>query len=304
LKIEGQGFPTVKMGNSDKIEIGEEVAAIGNPKGLEHTISNGIISQKRFEDGDHFLQTTTPISQGSSGGPLVNLKAEVIGITTAVYKEGQNLNFALPINFVKEAIKAPKPKEHFADRAPSQNRPQYSNSRPQLISQSNFVNYRDPNGLFSITAPGNWLLDEWNGWDQDYTTYHYYTMMAPEYAEKASVNGYLSEGIRIHFMFPPDGQYWNTDLEKYSKQFCDDLVNSNEGLVLDKILDTKVEVYPAKIIAFTGNNNQISEQERATFILVCNSNFILNIELVCPKRLINEYLELFVKMTDTFKLGR
>lgn len=106
LKIPGSGFPCVPLGDSDTVQIGEEVIAIGNPLGhLERTLSEGIISQKReLSGGRKRLQTATPISHGSSGGPLINMDGQVIGITTSGIDAGQNLNFAVPINYVQTIL--------------------------------------------------------------------------------------------------------------------------------------------------------------------------------------------------------
>src|ERR1035438_8100458 len=91
------------LGNSDRVQVGEEVVAIGNPLSLESTVSNGIISGIRTveEEGGKFVQVTTPISPGSSGGPLFNMAGEVVGITTLYLEGGENLNFAIPINDAK-----------------------------------------------------------------------------------------------------------------------------------------------------------------------------------------------------------
>jgi S1-C subfamily serine protease len=97
IKVPGSGLPTVTTGNSDAAQIGEEVVAIGSPLGLQNTVSTGIISARR----DGYLQTTAPISHGSSGGALFNMMGEVIGITSAGMEEGANLGFAIPINEVK-----------------------------------------------------------------------------------------------------------------------------------------------------------------------------------------------------------
>jgi S1-C subfamily serine protease len=88
--------------------VGEEVVAIGNPLSLESTVSNGIISGIRTveEEGGKFLQVTTPISPGGSGGPLFNMAGEVVGITTVYIKSGENLNFAIPINDAKRLLLA------------------------------------------------------------------------------------------------------------------------------------------------------------------------------------------------------
>ncbi len=97
IKVSGTGLPTVTMGNSDVAQIGESVVAIGSPLGLQNTVSTGIISARR----EGYLQTTAPISHGSSGGALFNMMGEVIGITSAGMEEGANLGFAIPINDVK-----------------------------------------------------------------------------------------------------------------------------------------------------------------------------------------------------------
>jgi len=103
IKIHGKTFRTLTLGNSDRVQVGEEVVAIGNPLSLESTVSNGIISGVRTprEQGGKFLQTTAPITNGSSGGPLFNMIGEVIGITTQGYEGAGNLNSAIPINEAK-----------------------------------------------------------------------------------------------------------------------------------------------------------------------------------------------------------
>ncbi len=104
LKIKAQGLKTVRLGNSNQITIGQRVVSIGNPLGLENTIADGLISGTREVGGLKMFQISVPLSQGSSGGPLFNLKGEVIGVTTASLSGGQNLNFALPINEVKAFV--------------------------------------------------------------------------------------------------------------------------------------------------------------------------------------------------------
>jgi len=78
--------------------------AIGNPLSLESTVSNGIVSGIRSDEGRRLLQITTPISHGSSGGPLFNMFGQVVGITSAALVGGENLNFAIPINDVKSLL--------------------------------------------------------------------------------------------------------------------------------------------------------------------------------------------------------
>lgn len=104
IKAHGKNFQTLALGNSDRIQVGEQVVAIGTPLSLEATVSNGIVSAIREVEGGKFLQVTAPISPGSSGGPLFNMAGQVVGITTMYLKGGENLNFAIPINDVKPLL--------------------------------------------------------------------------------------------------------------------------------------------------------------------------------------------------------
>ncbi len=107
-------FLPISLGDSDKMEVGDWVVAIGNPFGLEHTVSAGIVSAKNRTQKDvpldpsgyyNFIQTDAAINQGNSGGPLLDLKGQVIGINSAIRGGGaQNIGFAIPINMVKQLL--------------------------------------------------------------------------------------------------------------------------------------------------------------------------------------------------------
>lgn len=118
LQIEGEGpFPTVPLGDSDKARQGEWVIAIGNPYGrqFDHTVTVGVLSAKGREieiigsdrttqTYKNLMQIDAAINSGNSGGPLLNIKGEVIGINTAVHAEAQGIGFAIPINVAKEVL--------------------------------------------------------------------------------------------------------------------------------------------------------------------------------------------------------
>lgn len=121
LKIQGDDFPFLKLGDSDKLELGEEVLAVGNPLGeFEDTISWGIVSglSRKINACSGFnsnvtplrglIQTDAAINPGNSGGPLVNMKGEVIGINSAMIMGAENIGFALPINYIKDDLKEVK----------------------------------------------------------------------------------------------------------------------------------------------------------------------------------------------------
>lgn len=103
-----ENLPSIPLGDSDKMRVGDWVLAIGNPFGLEETVTQGIISATGRVIGsgpyDNFLQTDAPINPGNSGGPLINLRGEVIGINTAIIQSGQGIGFSVPINVAKNVV--------------------------------------------------------------------------------------------------------------------------------------------------------------------------------------------------------
>jgi serine protease Do len=101
-------LPTLQLGNSNKMEIGQWVLAVGNPFGLSGTVTSGIISAKGRVIGegpfDHFIQTDAAINPGNSGGPLVNMDGQVIGMNTAIIASGQGIGFAIPSDTIKDEL--------------------------------------------------------------------------------------------------------------------------------------------------------------------------------------------------------
>src|SRR3989304_4948134 len=107
LKADVKNIPAVKLGDIGGVNVGEKVYVISSPQGLENTISDGVLSGLReITPGRKILQITAPVSEGSSGGPVFNENGEVIGVATFLIKGAQNLNFAMPVNLVKESISA------------------------------------------------------------------------------------------------------------------------------------------------------------------------------------------------------
>lgn len=102
LAIRGFELPTLSLGNSDSVRVGTPVVLIGSPLGLENTVSTGIVSGRRQEpEGFQLLQVTAPASQGSSGGAVLSSAGEVVGVAVSQLLSGQNLNFAVPINYAR-----------------------------------------------------------------------------------------------------------------------------------------------------------------------------------------------------------
>ena len=103
VKIEATGLPAVKIGDANRMKVGEWVMAIGSPFGLENTVTAGIVSAKQRDTGDYlpFIQTDVAINPGNSGGPLINMRGEVVGINSQIYSRSggfQGISFAIPID--------------------------------------------------------------------------------------------------------------------------------------------------------------------------------------------------------------
>ena len=102
--------PALPLGDSDTVRVGDTVYVTGNPDGYVGTFSDGLVSAIRPDGGGWgkgaLIQTTVPISAGSSGGPVLNGQGEVIGVAMGGDLDGQNLNFAIPVNFLKELLAA------------------------------------------------------------------------------------------------------------------------------------------------------------------------------------------------------
>lgn len=105
LSVAGLSAQAVVVGNTKTLKVGAKVYAIGAPKGLELTLSDGIVSSLREVEGGRYIQTTAAISPGSSGGGLFDENGALVGLTTFYFAEGQNLNFAVPVEWVKELSK-------------------------------------------------------------------------------------------------------------------------------------------------------------------------------------------------------
>jgi S1-C subfamily serine protease len=116
LAIAGFDLPTAEMGNADSLQVGQRIIAIGSPLGLEATVTDGILSAVRLDGGVKRLQISTPVAPGSSGGPLLTERGQVVGLVVSGIRGNgaENLNFALPINYVRGKLafvtsKAPTP---------------------------------------------------------------------------------------------------------------------------------------------------------------------------------------------------
>lgn len=151
IKIDGKNLPTVALGNSDNVQVGDWAIAVGNPLGLDNTVTLGIISTLKRSSAQvgipdkrlDFIQTDAAINPGNSGGPLVDAQGEVIGINTAIRADAMGIGFAIPINRAK-AIKDPLAR---GEKIPHPYLGvQMTTLTPELARQNN----TDPNSAFMV----------------------------------------------------------------------------------------------------------------------------------------------------------
>ena len=178
MRISGVNGKPLSLADISKIEVGQEIYALGNPRGLEGTISTGIISGSNFRhlDGEDLMQITAPISPGSSGGPVVNKEWEVIGVAVSSLEKGQNLNFAIPSAYLAlllanmqtvvslaELNMRPPVGDSSVKQLPPSPPPSIGPSKPLgtiAVIFGDFKTYTHPNKYFSIDVPSNWTITD------------------------------------------------------------------------------------------------------------------------------------------------
>jgi hypothetical protein len=140
IKTTSNEFRFLSLGDSDRVQVGEQVVAIGSPLGLEATVSPGFISGMRELDGLKLLQTTAPISPGNSGGAFINLSGEVVGVPTLTLTSvrqkatvSQNLNFAVPSNYVRDLLSTATKEASSLATAVDRGRPTVDDRPPKEI---------------------------------------------------------------------------------------------------------------------------------------------------------------------------
>ncbi|HEX7318121.1 MAG TPA: trypsin-like peptidase domain-containing protein [Pyrinomonadaceae bacterium] len=303
LKIPGFDLPVVPLGNSNNTEIGEGVLAIGDPRGLTGSVSSGILSAKgREERGSTWIQTTTPVSPGNSGGPLLNRRGEVIGVISWGRTDGQNLNFAVPINYVRGALQL--------GTAIKYSLPQLVKAEAEMArvvaekKQEEFLNlftpYEDPNGIFKLVVPKEWRVQQRrNNLDGGVTSIE--TIIAPRSAALAELGGYLSDGIRIVVLLPAaGGAFTGEAVETWKTQFPETVLKGNPGFELTNTGMFLINDLQAKVYTFEGKGQKLAEPEKTVNYVFGSGKAIVNIEVVQPiSRL--QSLEFFSKLAKSFQ---
>lgn len=303
LRIAAADLPTLPLGNSNDLELGEAVLAIGDPLGLEGSVSSGILSSKAREVPKEFfehqglnekkegtwIQTTAPISHGNSGGPLLNRRGQVIGMMTwswsAVDPSAQNLNFASPVNYVRGSLDLGLTVKYALPQlaqAQEELDKRLAKAQEEAIEKY-FTPYDDPTAVFKIRRPADWKVTRTettlgNG------SREIKTLFNPENAALAEINGYLSEGMLIDIVVPPSGSYFTQDVLNDSlNKFAESVLRSNPGFDLKTTGLSMIHDIPAKVYTVDGKSPRLSKPERDIFYLFGNQKAVVLINLVEPE---------------------
>jgi len=116
LKVPIDDAKPLQLATDAELDVGEAVYVMGNPLGQVGTFSNGLVSAQRVVDGVSLVQITAPVSPGSSGGPVMNARGEAVGVATLMLRGGQNLNYAVPIRYVRPLLSSPEAPRLFSNR--------------------------------------------------------------------------------------------------------------------------------------------------------------------------------------------
>jgi S1-C subfamily serine protease len=155
VKVNGKNLPFLSLGELEKVQVGEHVVAIGSPLGLEGTVSDGIVSAIRDVSGEKWIQTTAPASHGNSGGPLLDMSNNVVGVITLGVNPdlGQNLNFAVPCNEVTAMLISARQKSQPLDSVGSNAAGAVSEGK----LWTSLTNGRD----YNLRQDGDYLYVDW-----------------------------------------------------------------------------------------------------------------------------------------------
>jgi hypothetical protein len=300
LKIPASGLPTVRLGLSGFVDVGDPVIAIGHPKGLDYSASDGIVSQWRQEEAYRLIQHTASISPGSSGGPLLNRRGEVIGINSSGITDGNELYFALPISYVNTSLSENRTVKWSLDFVA---RWQAEEDRKDLERQ--FAMNRDSEAIFEVRRPTGWQVQQDGQWNKEGTVYTKSFLMAPPEAHRAVLHGYLSEGIRIHVELPKRGYSWPKDpgyLSEWANRKKASVLKANAGFAVTDSSETVLAGQTAKMYAFVGENTNITEPEKTTFYFIARPEYRVSIEVVSPVSKFDVYRFVYDFMLESFAL--
>jgi S1-C subfamily serine protease len=285
IRIPAVELPTLRLGNSNNLEVGENVLAIGDSLGLTGTASTGIVSAKNREAyGSTWIQFTAPVSHGNSGGPLLNRTGEVIGVVQGAFAdndEGQNLNKAVPINFVRGSLQLGTSINYSLAQI-AKEWSEIEDARQKAFIKENFSSYTDPDGIFEVVKLSAWKVQrEVKPLGNGNTLVQ--TIFAPSNAAMAKPGGYLSEGMAVDVVLPPKGSTFAPNvITELLNQYAESVLRENKGFELTSTGMINLDDMTAKIFRFKGRGPGLPESEQDIYYLFGNEKAIIQVVVVQP----------------------
>jgi V8-like Glu-specific endopeptidase len=296
LKIDANNaLPTAPLGDPAKVAIGASVIAIGNPQGLHGTVSTGIVSAIRSIDGVRVIQTTAPISPGSSGGPLINQQGEVIGINSMTRRDGQNLNFSLPIDYVTRALPtATRVKFSLAELSEEEMKREIA----RLLKD-----YSEPQ-VFNLTVPAEWRIQRDRQWINNGETLLVTIIIAPEDAARTELHGYVSEGLRITVRMPREGRVWKPEYRQSwaDKELVQGILRANPTFALTETGSRVINGQQVRVASIVGQGKGLPEPEKTIIYALTSQRALVCIELIAPTSKLKMLDVLEMLVAETFEL--
>lgn len=304
IRIPAVNLPVVSLGNSDNVGIGEKVIAIGSPVGLSGSVTEGILSQIRLRDEYKMMQHDAAISPGSSGGPLFNEAGEVIGVNTSQRIDGQNLNFALPINYIRGVLegdlKVQATLRELTDHFKKIKSEDQERKIVQLLDEY-FMLHQDPQGMFTVMLPRDWSIQRSESYDEKLGFTTIQVNSVSRNAELADFNGWLSEGIRFTFLVPRKGVWSQEDLKENLKSDVKEILAGYDRQQSSEITQVNFGNVPLLNITGVGEFKKLSKLEAFAIYRYYSPQLIIRIDVSMPMDQ-QELFEFVNKMLqNTFK---
>lgn len=248
IKIDSSNLnlPTVTIGDSSKLKLGESVVAIGSPLGFTNSLTSGVVSTKnRTVDGQNYIQISTPIDHGSSGGALFNLRGELVGITTALVESSAAINLAIPSTDVSTFLKKPQQSKSYTAAAPGESASGNTSLAAKADEIEEYLN--EEYGYF--TYEGLELEFEW------------FTTLSSD-KKKILIGGAITDTVSYSSLMKLQKKD-DTTLPYIVQYIAEDLYdnldvdNSLFGLYLDTYSKTYPSAYPAEAIEREGSGYRV-----------------------------------------------
>lgn len=285
LQVDVGNLQSASLGDSDRLEAGDVVVAIGAPRGLAKTPTNGMFSKFHRDEERRMIQHTAPISPGSSGGPLFDLDGRVVGINTQLMKDSQGLFFALPINYVKLSLGSLPDKVITLPQLAKEHAVQDEEvAKDEFLKfvKKNFFQYSDPDNLFKMMIPKAWQVQRSVTEDEEGNTIVRFMAADPD-AEQAKLKGWLSAGIRVKMVIPKKGGKWSAATRtKWAQEFISGSLAGYSKAQPGEPAKTTWSKREGVEIRVIGTTDKLSKQELTHLTVLPGEDVLISIEVTLP----------------------